>query len=68
MQTQKREKNDFQKNIEEQILCKIFSFLEKNTKAKLILLSKKEIAAEIGISVISLVKYLTKMDEIEVDK
>jgi hypothetical protein len=38
MQTQKREKNDFQKNIEEQILCKIFSFLEKNTKAKLILL------------------------------
>ncbi len=58
-------KNKFNHEIELVITAKIYKFLEKKSKIELILLNKKEIATEIGISVPSLDKYLKKLVKIE---
>jgi response regulator of citrate/malate metabolism len=51
-------KTSFATSIEIEIFKKLHLFLEKHTKAELILMNKKEIAEKIGVSVITLDKYL----------
>ncbi|MBP7251480.1 MAG: hypothetical protein QG565_1438 [Campylobacterota bacterium] len=58
-----KNKNKFNENIEATITANIYKFLETKTKTQLVMLSKKQIAAEIGISVVSLDKYFTKLNE-----
>lgn len=58
-----KNKNKFNENIEATITSNIYKFLETKTKTQLVMLSKKQIAAEIGISVVSLDKYFTKLNE-----
>lgn len=53
-----KQKNEHNKNLEIQILNKIHQFFETKTKAELVLMSKKDIAKAIKISVVSLDKYL----------
>ena len=59
-----KQKNEFNKNIEMQILTKIYQFLDSKTKTELVMLSKKDIAKSINISVPSLDKYFTKINEL----
>lgn len=58
-----KQKNEFNKNIEMQIIAKIYQFLDSKTKTELVMLSKKEIAKSINISVPSLDKYFTKLNQ-----
>ena len=58
-----KNKNKFNENIEATIKSNIYKFLETKTKTQLVMLSKKQIASEIGISVVSLDKYFTKFNE-----
>lgn len=58
-----KNKNKFNENIEATITANIYKFLETKTKTQLVMLSKKQIASEIGISVVSLDKYFTKLNE-----
>lgn len=58
-----KKSNKFTEDIENNILIKIGNFLKTKTKIELIMLSKKQIASEIGISVVSLDKYLLKIIE-----
>jgi|UppTromiDAQMD015_1034417.scaffolds.fasta_scaffold14300_1 hypothetical protein len=58
-----KNKNKFNENIEATITSNIYKFLETKTKTQLVMLSKKQIASEIGISVVSLDKYFTKLNE-----
>lgn len=58
-----KNKNKFNENIEATITANIYKFLETKTKTQLVMLSKKQIAAEIGINVVSLDKYFTKLNE-----
>lgn len=53
-----KQKNEYNQNIETQIINKIHQFFETKTKAELVLMTKKDIAKEIKISVVSLDKYL----------
>ena len=59
-----KNKNKFNENIEATITSNIYKFLETKTKTQLVMLSKKQIASEIGISVVSLDKYFTKLNEL----
>jgi len=59
-----KQKNEYNKNIEIQILNKIHQFFETKTKAELVLMTKKDIAKAIEISVVSLDKYLLVIVEL----
>lgn len=63
-QKMEKTKNDFNMRIELEILQKINNFLDSKSKAELILLSKKAIASELKISVVSFDKYLKKIVEL----
>lgn len=59
-----KQKNEFNINIEIQIVTRIYQFLDSKTKTELVMMSKKEIAKSINISVPSLDKYFTKINQL----
>ena len=65
MEKVERQKTEFNQAIEFQILTKIYSFFEEKSKAELVMLSKKEIAKQVGISVVSLDKYLKNIIKVK---
>jgi DNA-binding CsgD family transcriptional regulator len=59
-----KQKNQFNINTEIQIVTRIYQFLDSKTKTELVMMSKKEIAKSINISVPSLDKYFTKINQL----
>lgn len=59
-----KQKNEFNINTEIQIVTRIYQFLDSKTKTELVMMSKKEIAKSINISVPSLDKYFTKINQL----